>query len=157
MMQPSSVSWPLFIAQSQAEYCHDSHACVSVKLCKTCQLPATSLQLFAQPAGLGESKLPAKVHQMNFLLRIVWLTMASLVLMLALVIGSVFVLVSAVRWLFTGQKPTLVVYAQAYQRWKHMAQSDRYSKYPDETIIDAEIREVPEQRLTAHKKEADRH
>jgi hypothetical protein len=49
------------------------------------------------------------------------------------------------------------VYAQAYQRWKHMAQSDRYSKYPDETIIDAEIREVPEQRLTAHKKEADRH
>lgn len=94
---------------------------------------------------------------MNFLLRIVWLTMASLVLMLALVIGSVFVLVSAVRWLFTGQKPTLVVYAQAYQRWKHMAQSDRYSTYPEETIIDAEIREVPEQRLTAHKKEADRH
>jgi predicted alpha/beta-fold hydrolase len=81
---------------------------------------------------------------------------ATLVLIFAVVISSVFVLVSAIRWLFTGQKPTLVFYAQAYQRWKHMAKSNHYSKYPDESVIDAEVREIPQQPSQINrKKDAD--
>jgi hypothetical protein len=39
---------------------------------------------------------------------------ATLVLIFAVLIGSAFVLLSAIRWLFTGKKPTVVFYAQAY-------------------------------------------
>ena len=80
---------------------------------------------------------------MKLLYRILLLMIATLVLIFAVVIGSAFVLLSAISWLFTGKKPTVVLYAQAYQRWKHMAKSNSHSKYPDGIVIDAEVREIP--------------
>lgn len=80
---------------------------------------------------------------MKLLYRILLLMIATLVLIFAVLIGSAFVLLSAISWLFTGKKPTVVLYAQAYQRWKHMAKSNSHSKYPDGIVIDAEVREIP--------------
>jgi hypothetical protein len=72
---------------------------------------------------------------------------------LAASLGSAFVLLSTIRWLFTGKKPTVVFYAQAYQRWKHMAKSNPHSRYPDGIVIDAEVREIPQQPFQINKKD----
>jgi hypothetical protein len=47
----------------------------------------------------------------------------------------------------------VVFYAQAYQRWKHMAKSNPHSKYPDGIVIDAEVREIPQQPFQINKKD----
>lgn len=79
---------------------------------------------------------------MNLLSRMLLLIMATLLLAFAVVISSAFVLVSAIRWLVTGKKPSLVLYAQAYKRWKHMAaQADKQGAI-DDKIIDVVVREV---------------
>ena len=90
---------------------------------------------------------------MKLLYRILLLMIATLVLIFAVLIGSAFVLLSAIRWLFTGKKPTVVFYAQAYQRWKHMAKSNPHSRYPDGIVIDAEVREIPQQPFQINKKD----
>jgi predicted alpha/beta-fold hydrolase len=70
------------------------------------------------------------------------ITLATLVLVFALVLISVFLLASSIRWLITGRKPTLVLFAQAYQRWKHMARGTANVPKNDGNIIDAEVKEI---------------
>lgn len=70
------------------------------------------------------------------------LILATLVLVFALVFISVILLGSSVRWLLTGRKPSLVLFVQAYQRWKHMAKGTDKVKKSDGDIIDVEVREI---------------
>jgi hypothetical protein len=79
---------------------------------------------------------------MKLFTRLLVLMMATLLLMLAMVVISVFVLISGIRWLLTGKKPSFVLYVQAYQRFK--TTTNRAGKYSprDNDIIDAEFREV---------------
>jgi len=70
------------------------------------------------------------------------ITMATLVLVFALVLISVFLLASSVRWLITGRKPTLVLFLQAYQRWKNMAKGTTNVPKSYGDIIDAEVKEI---------------
>ncbi|MFM7802356.1 MAG: hypothetical protein ACKO69_09495 [Limnohabitans sp.] len=96
-----------------------------------------------------------KIKSMDFLLRTLLIVFATLVLTFALVLSSFFVLAAAVRWLFTGQKPSLILYGKAYQHWKHMANKNNYSNDPDEIIIDTEAREVLPKPLNISQKDAD--
>jgi len=70
------------------------------------------------------------------------ITLATLVLVFALVLISVFLLASSVRWLITGRKPTLVLFLQAYQRWKNMAKGTTNVPKSYGDIIDAEVKEI---------------
>ena len=79
---------------------------------------------------------------MSLLARFLMITLATLVLVFALVLISVFLLASSIRWLITGKKPTLVLFAQAYQRWKNMARETATVPKNDGDIIDAEVKEI---------------
>ena len=70
------------------------------------------------------------------------ITLATLVLVFALVLISVFLLASSIRWLITGRKPTLVLFVQAYQRWKNMATGTTNVPKSDDDVIDAEVKEI---------------
>jgi len=79
---------------------------------------------------------------MSLLARFFMIILATLVLFFALVLISVFLLTSSIRWLITGKKPTLVLFAQAYQRWKNMAKGTANVPKSDGDIIDAEVKEI---------------
>lgn len=79
---------------------------------------------------------------MSLLARFLMITLATLVFVFALVFITVFLLASSVRWLITGRKPTLVLFVQAYQRWKNMAKGTTNVPKKDGDIIDAEVKEI---------------
>lgn len=79
---------------------------------------------------------------MSLLARFLMITLATLVFVFALVFITVFLLASSVRWLITGRKPTLVLFVQAYQRWKNMAKRTTNVPKKDGDIIDAEVKEI---------------
>ena len=79
---------------------------------------------------------------MSLLTRFLMITLATLVLVFALVLTSVFLLASSIRWLITGRKPTLVLFLQAYQHWKNMAKGTANVPKSDGDIIDAEVKEI---------------
>jgi hypothetical protein len=79
---------------------------------------------------------------MSLLARLLMIILATLVLVFALVLISMFLLASSIRWLITGKKPTLVLFAQAYQRWKSMATETANAPKSDGNIIDAEVKEI---------------
>ena len=58
---------------------------------------------------------------MNLLARLFMLLLATMLLVFALAFISVVLLLSTLRWMLTGQKPSFVMYVQAYRRWKNMA------------------------------------
>ena len=96
--------------------------------------------IFSKAIARAEN-LPVHHKTMKLLTRLLVLMMATL-LLLALVVISVFVLISGIRWLVTGKKPSFVLYVQAFQRFKNS--TNRAGKYrPSQNdIIDAEFREV---------------
>ena len=79
---------------------------------------------------------------MSLLARFFMIIQATLVLFFALVLISVFLLASSIRWLITGKKPTLVLFAQAYHRWKNMAKGTANVPKSGGDIIDAEVKEI---------------
>lgn len=79
---------------------------------------------------------------MSLLARFLMITLATLVFVFALVFITVFLLASSVRWLITGRKPTLVLFVQAYQRWKNMATGTTNVPKSHGDIIDAEVKEI---------------
>jgi hypothetical protein len=79
---------------------------------------------------------------MSLLARFLMIILATLVLFFALILISVFLLVSSIRWLITGKKPTLVLFAQAYKSWKNMARGTANVPKNDGDIIDAEVKEI---------------
>jgi hypothetical protein len=68
--------------------------------------------------------------------------LATLVLVIGLIFISIFSVASSVRWLITGRKPTLVLFAQAYKSWKNMARGTANVPKNDGDIIDAEVKEI---------------
>ena len=74
--------------------------------------------------------------------RFLMLIFATLLLVFAVVFICVLLLASSVRWLLTGRKPTLVLFAQAYQQWKHMAKGTDKVKKSDGDIIDVEVKKI---------------
>ena len=96
--------------------------------------------IFSKAIARAEN-LPVHHKTMKLLTRLLVLMMATL-LLLALVVISVFVLISGIRWLVTGKKPSFVLYVQAFQRFKDS--TNRAGKYrsSQNDIIDAEFREV---------------
>ena len=79
---------------------------------------------------------------MNLLARLFMLLLATMLLVFALAFISVVLLLSTVRWMLTGQKPSFVMYVQAYRRWKNMAAGGGQPFPRNDDIIDAEVREV---------------
>ena len=84
---------------------------------------------------------------MNWLMRIIFFVLASMVLMLVLAFSLVGLLIGLLRWLITGQKPQLAVVFSIYRQWQKQAAQHMRRRQPDEDIIEAEVREVPSQRL----------
>lgn len=84
---------------------------------------------------------------MNWLMRIILFVLASMVLMLVLAFSLVGLLIGLLRWLITGQKPQLAVVFSSYRQWQKQAAQHMRRRQPDEDIIEAEVREVPSQRL----------
>jgi hypothetical protein len=70
------------------------------------------------------------------------LLLATMLLLFAMAFISVVLLLSSLRWMLTGQKPSFVMYVQAYRRWKNMAAGGGQPFPRNDDIIDAEVREV---------------
>ena len=79
---------------------------------------------------------------MNLIARLFMLLLATMLLVFALAFISVVLLLSTLRWMLTGQKPSFVMYVQAYRRWKNMAAGGGQPFPRNDDIIDAEVREV---------------
>ena len=79
---------------------------------------------------------------MSFLTRFLMLIFATMLLVFVVVFICVILLASSVRWLLTGRKPRLVLFAQAYQQWKHMAKGTDKVKKSDGDIIDVEVKKI---------------
>ena len=56
-------------------------------------------------------------------------------------------LLGLLRWLITGKKPQMAVIFSSYRQWQKQAAQHMRRRQPDEDIIEAEVREVPSQRL----------
>ena len=81
-----------------------------------------------------------------WLARILMLMVSTVLLLIALAFIIVLMLASLVRWMFTGKKPTFILFAQAIQRFKHTATQSRGVHNAQDHIIDAEAREVTEEK-----------
>ena len=79
---------------------------------------------------------------MNLLFRLFFLLLATMLLLFALAFISVVLLFSTLRWMLTGQKPSFVMVAQAFRRWKNMAAGGHRRSTRNDDIIDAEVREI---------------
>ena len=80
---------------------------------------------------------------MNWLLRIIVFLVMGSVLLLFFAVALVAVLLSCLRWLLTGQKPSTVVWVNAAKRYKDMANSVPGASAPYADTIDIEVREKP--------------
>jgi hypothetical protein len=79
---------------------------------------------------------------MNLIARLFMLLLATMLLLFGMAIISVVLLLTTLRWMLTGQKPSFVMYVQAYRRWKNMAAGGGQPFPRNDDIIDAEVREV---------------
>ena len=79
---------------------------------------------------------------MNLIARLFMLLLATMLLLFAMAFISVVLLLSTLRWMLTGQKPSFVMYVQAYRRWKNMAAGGGQPFPRNDDIIDADVREV---------------
>ena len=79
---------------------------------------------------------------MNLIARLFMLLLATMLLLFAMAFIRVVLLLSTLRWMLTGQKPSFVMYVQAFRRWKNMAAGGGQPFPRNDDIIDAEVREV---------------
>ena len=79
---------------------------------------------------------------MNLLFRLFFLLLATMLLVFALAFITVLLLLSTLRWMLTGQKPSFVMYVQAFRRWKNMAAGGGRPIPRNDDIVDAEVREI---------------
>ncbi len=84
---------------------------------------------------------------MNWLLKIFFLLIAIMLLSVVLLFSLLGLMLSLLRWLITGQKPQMAVIFSNYRQWQKQAAQHMRRRQPDEDIIEAEVREVPSQRL----------
>ena len=78
---------------------------------------------------------------MKWILRGLLLLMGAIFLLSLMVVSAVLFLLSLIRWLFTGRKPSILMAMAAYQRWKHDSRWS-YRQRNGEDIIEAEVNEV---------------
>ena len=80
---------------------------------------------------------------MKWVLRGLLLLMGAIVVLSLMVVAVVLFLLSLIRWLFTGRKPSILVAMTAYQQWKDSSRwSSGYRQRSGEDIIEAEVKEV---------------
>ena len=80
---------------------------------------------------------------MKFILKFVLLCMASIFLLSLLLAAIIYFFFAMIRWLFTGERPQVIVFMNKFNQWK------KNSVWPqrnneNENIIDAEVRDVTE-------------
>ena len=80
---------------------------------------------------------------MKWVLRGLLLLMGAIVVLSLMVVAAVLFLLSLIRWLFTGRKPSILMAMTAYQQWKDSGRwSSGYWQRSGEDIIEAEVKEV---------------
>ena len=80
---------------------------------------------------------------MKWVLRGLLLLMGAIVVLSLMVVAVVLFLLSLIRWLFTGRKPSILMAVTAYQQWKDSSRwSSGYRQRSGEDIIEAEVKEV---------------
>ena len=80
---------------------------------------------------------------MKWILRGLLLLMGAIVVLSLMVVAAVLFLLSLIRWLFTGRKPSILMAMTAYQQWKDSSRwSSGYRQRSGEDIIEAEVKEV---------------
>jgi hypothetical protein len=84
---------------------------------------------------------------MNWLIKIFFLLIAIMLLSVVLLFSLLGLLLSLLRWLITGKKPQMAVIFSNYRQWQKQAAQHMRRRQPDDDIIEAEVREVPSQRL----------
>ena len=78
---------------------------------------------------------------MKWILRGLLLLMGAIFLLSLMVVSAVLFLLSLIRWLFTGRKPSILMAMTAYQQWKDSSRWS-YRQRNGEDIIEAEVNEV---------------
>lgn len=84
---------------------------------------------------------------MNWLIKIIFFALASMLLVLVLLFSLLGLILGLLRWLVTGQKPQIAVIFSSYRQWKKQTAQHMRGRRPDEDIIEAEVREVPTPRI----------
>jgi uncharacterized membrane protein YesL len=84
---------------------------------------------------------------MNWLTKIFFLLIAIMLLSVVLLFSLLGLLVGLLRWVITGKKPQMAVMFSSYRQWQKQAAQHMRTRRSDEDIIEAEVREVPSQRL----------
>jgi hypothetical protein len=80
---------------------------------------------------------------MKWVLRGLLLLMGAIVVLSLMVVAVVLFLLSLIRWLFTGRKPSILMAMTAYQQWKDSSRwSSGYRQRSGEDVIEAEVKEV---------------
>ena len=84
-----------------------------------------------------------RVKPIKWILRGLLLLMGAIFLLSLMVVAAVLFLLSLIRWLFTGRKPSILMAVTAYQQWKDSSRwSSGYRQRSSEDIIEAEVKEV---------------
>ena len=78
---------------------------------------------------------------MKWILRGLLLLMGAIFVLSLIVAAAVLFLLSLIRWLFTGRKPSILMAMTAYQQWKDSGRWS-YRQRSGEDIIEAEVKEV---------------
>ena len=78
---------------------------------------------------------------MKWILRGLLLLMGAIFVLSLMVVAAVLFLLSLIRWLFTGRKPSILMAMTTYQQWKHGSRWS-YRQRSGEDIIEAEVKEV---------------
>ena len=84
---------------------------------------------------------------MNWLIKIFFLLIAIMLLSVVLLFSVLGLLVGLLRWLITGKKPQMAVIFSSYRQWQKQAAQHMRTRRSDRDIIEAEVREVPSQRI----------
>jgi hypothetical protein len=80
---------------------------------------------------------------MKWILRGLLLLMGAIFLLSLMVVAAVLFLLSLIRWLFTGRKPSILMAVTVYQQWKDSSRwSSGYRQRSSEDIIEAEVKDV---------------
>ena len=80
---------------------------------------------------------------MKWILRGLLLLMGAIFLLSLMMVAAMLFLLSLIRWLFTGRKPSILMAVTAYQQWKDSSRwSSGYRQRSSEDIIEAEVKDV---------------
>ena len=78
---------------------------------------------------------------MKWILRGLLLLMGAIFVLSLMVVAAAMFLLSLIRWLFTGRKPSILMTMTTYRQWKHSSRWS-YRQRSGEDIIEAEVKEV---------------